>query len=90
MSSSTNWDTSQESVVLSSKWSIQDGWQQTAMSNIWEASVYGDPDGRFEAAVFRTTSVRYSSSHIENSESLSYKYVFWITYESYLIKKPNM
>ena len=50
MSSSTNWGTSWAFVVLSSRWSKLDGWWQTAMSNIWGASVYGVPAAQREAA----------------------------------------
>ena len=51
MSSWPNWDTSQESVMLSSKQSILGGWRQTAKSNTWVASGFGGSDGRYEAVV---------------------------------------
>nr|AFK46400.1 unknown [Lotus japonicus] len=49
MSSSTKLDIDQLAVTESSKWSTRGGRQQTAMSNILEASEYGGSTEQYEA-----------------------------------------
>lgn len=50
MSSSTKLDIDQLAVTQSSKWSTRGGRQQTAMSNILEASEYDGSTEQYEAA----------------------------------------
>ena len=63
MPSSTKLDTARVAVMQSSERNILDGQQQTAMSNILEASNYGGSAEQYEAAEDQFTKLWISWHH---------------------------